>query len=130
MQLGDIASRAMSIRASKEIEILNQKKEEGEDIASDSVIKSLSIQLKSAKDQLEEFNQEYENIVSTHRAVAQEIKGGNAIGDLIAYNTGRERVVDKPKLTLFERIFGRGKTKHTSVQGYIGAIRENENGGW
>ena len=49
-------------------------KENGEDIASDSVIKSLSIQLKSAKDQLEEFNQEYEKIVSTHRAVAQEVK--------------------------------------------------------
>ena len=28
-QIGDIASRAMSIRASKEIEILNQKKEKG-----------------------------------------------------------------------------------------------------
>ncbi|HNF19918.1 MAG TPA: hypothetical protein PKX89_11135 [Chitinophagales bacterium] len=96
-------------------------KENGEDIASDSVIKSLSIQLKSAKDQLEEFNQEYENIVSTHRAVAQEIKGGNAIGDLIAYNTGRERVVDKPKLTLFERIFGT-KDENTKKQEEVIAL--------
>ena len=71
-------------------------KENGEDIASDSVIKSLSIQLKSAKDQLEEFNQEYMRIsCKAHRAVAKKIKGGNAIGDLIAYNTERGDVVDK-----------------------------------
>ena len=44
-----------------------------------------------------------------------EIKGGNAIGDLIAYNTGRERVVDKPKLTLFVRIFGT-KDENTKKQ--------------
>ena len=53
------------------------------------MLQLLVFQLTSAKDQLEEFNQEYENIVSTHRAVAQEIKGSNAIGELIANNKGR-----------------------------------------
>ena len=49
------------------------------------------------------------------------ISGGNAIGDLIAYNTGHERVVDKPKLTLFERIFGT-KDENTKKQEEVIAL--------